>query len=354
MLHGMKTVLFVLLLSLGMTLTHANIATHTYEVEKGWVTYDVYGGGALTPETNLTLRGQAILKFKDKGTTLLYHEKGIVQILGALKGKQKIESLEKQTDEALYTVDFENESIQEHKNSIANTIKQQDTKNLKKTGEDRVAGLQCDTWEGNGIKLCLHKGIVLKAESEILGISYHKVAVSVDFDIDTSEEAFALPDFPMENFALFHSTLKTKMNRNAKCFTDVLKDVAETIEKKVIKHDHHYGIGQKEKTALLNKIGQKIYAYQKKILPELLYSMRVSRECLQLAETVPMANECMSETRRIKEELGSDENTFILLWDDTIKAEVLDKLEDDITYLQSRMPCIERSKNITDLSACMS
>lgn len=337
----------------GLSLLHADITLPQYGVEKGLIVYDVYGGGPLTPETNLTLEGNASLRFSNFGKTLISGEEGIVLTSGALQSRQAIKNLEKQTSNALFTVDFQNEKIQERKNSISNALKSGESKDLNNTGQEEVAGVTCDVWQGQGIRKCLYKGIPLKIESDVLGISYHKVARIVDFDTNSTSEAYELPDFPVEDFALFNSAIKTKNEAKAKCYTDVLKDVAYSVEQKVVKSGNKLGIDAKEKTEYLNKIGQKIYKNQKQLLPKLLLSMKETRECLQTVENTFDANECIERFSKLKEQLGSDENHFIVLWDEKKKNEFLDKIEDSINDLQSRIPCIDRSKNITDLSSCM-
>ena len=352
MYHGLRATLILTFLA-SSTFLYATMEKHTFEVEKGVVIYDIYGGGMLTPETNLTLHGQATLRFKDWGTTLLSKEKGIVITSGALKSKQSIVSLEKQTKEALYTVDFKNKKIHERKNSISNALKEHDTNGLKKMGEDEVLGLKCTVWEGRGVRKCLYKGLPLKIESDVLGISYHKIASEVAFDVNSSSDKCMLPNFPKENFALFNTTLKTKNETKAKCFTEVLKDVAYTVEKKVVKHGNHLGINQKEKTLFLNKIGKKIYEYQEGLLPKFLVSMKKTRECLQSVENTLDANHCLDEYNTLKKKIDEDETSSIILWNEKHKNLFLDKMENRINQLESRMPCIHRSKNITDLSACM-
>jgi len=353
MFRGLKaTFIFTFLAS--STMVYASMTKQAFEVEKGLVTYDIYGGGALTEETNLTLHGNAILRFKDWGSTLLAEDEGVVETSGALNSKQSIMSLEKQTGDAVYTVDFKNEKIHERKNSLSSTLQELSTEGLKKVGEDKVAGLVCDLWEGRGVRKCLHKGLPLKIESEILGISYHKVATEVVFDIKKSTEAFELPAFPRASFGLFNTTTKTKNASQVKCFTDVLRDVAFAVEKEVIKNGHKHGIGKKEKITLLNKIGKKIFLEQKELLPELLISMREARECLSVGnDTVVEVNQCIEPLNYIKEKLGTEESEYIVAWDEQKKNEFLDKLEDEIVYLESRMSCIKRTQNITDLSACM-
>ena len=55
----------------------------------------------------------------------------------------------------------------------------------------------------------------------------------------------------------------------------------------------------------------------------------------------------------MKAQLGTKENDYIILWDEKRKNTLLDKIEEDLIDLQSRMTCINRAKNITDLSDCM-
>ena len=346
-------VIFLLTSLLSFVSLHADIFDHTFKIEKGRVTYDITGGGVLTNETNLSLKGKATLRFKDWGTTLLFEDEGVVITSGALKSKQKIESLEKQTKDAVYTVDFKNKKIHKRKNSVSNALKEYNTEGLKKIGQENIVGLNCDIWEGHGVRKCLYKGIPLKIESEILGITYRKVATNIRFDTNNSAESCMLPDFPKENFALFNSALKTKNNMKAKCFTEVLKDVAYIVEKKVEKNGYRLGIGKQEKTLFLNKMGQKIFEYQKTLLPDLLRSMKETRACLQMGDNPFAANKCMEHFSRMKDKLGTGEDDYIILWKEKRKNKLLNKIEDEVIYLEARISCIKRANNITDLSKCM-
>jgi len=349
-----RTKIFILMMMIGYgSVLSAETATHKYEIEKGIVHYDIKGGGALTKETNLTLKGTAKLRFRDWGLTQLAEEKGTVLTTGALQSKQMIKSFEKQTKESLFTVDYKNETIHERKNSISHSLKERETHGLEKTGEEIVAGLPCDIWEGQGIKKCIYNGLPLKLESEVLGIYYRKVATDVEFDINVTKAQCTMPDYPLEDFALFTSTIKTKNKSKAECFTDVLVDVAHSVEQKVADNNNRLGINEKEKTQFLNKIGQKIYEHQKALLPEFLKSMKKTRECLQTVETPSDANICLKRFNQMKKTLGREDDDLIILWDDKRKSTLLEKLEDELIYLQARMSCVNRSKNITDLSSCM-
>ncbi len=83
-----------------------------------------------------------------------------------------------------------------------------------------------------------------------------------------------------------------------------------------------------------------IYEQQKELLPELLKSMQETRACLQTGEDPFTANECIENFSRMKAQLGTEEEDYIILWDDKRKNILLDKVEEEIIDLESRMPCV--------------
>ena len=86
--HYMKT---ILLFGVG-TLLHAEVSTQPFDVESGMVYYEIRGGAQLTPETNLSIKGEAKLRFKEWGEVKLEEESGIVVTTGAIKHKQHVKS----------------------------------------------------------------------------------------------------------------------------------------------------------------------------------------------------------------------------------------------------------------------
>ena len=185
-----------------------------------------------------------------------------------------------------------------------------------------------------------------------MDISYKKVATSVTFDINTSSKNCLTPDFPLKEFALFKGNIKTKTSYTTDDFCKVL----QSVDKQTIDINHKYiakNIEDKERKKFINHIAKDIFKRQKKILPQLLMAMKETRECLQTGENPFEANQCIEKFSDMKRSLGSKENDYIILWDKKRKEILLDKIEDEVNFLQSRMACIKRSKNITDLSTCM-
>lgn len=346
--HQIKTILVATCIG-SATLLQAEVGTHPFDVESGMVLYEISGGAQLTPETNLSIKGNAKLRFKEWGEIKLEEESGVVLTTGAIKHKQHVKRFEKQTKDTVITADFENEQLLERKKGSNG---HDETASLVKKGQENVAGILCDVWEGTSIKKCIYKNIVLKLESHVLDVSYVKVATKAVFDINTSDEECAVPDYPVQEFALIKDNIKTKNTYKAENFCKILKEADFDFNE----DNRSYGtskISDKERKKFINYIAKDIYERQKELLPNLLQSLRETRACLQTGEDPFSANECIEHFSRMKALLGTEQDDYIILWDEKRKNILLDKIEDELIDLQSRIPCVKRSKNITDLSACM-
>ena len=335
-----------------LTLLHAEVISHPFEVESGMVIYEIYGGTQLTAETNLSISGNAKLRFKDWGDIRLEEENGMVLTTGAIKHKQYVKRFEKQTKDTVITADYKNEQLLERKKGSGSENTPDETEGLTKKGQEDVAGILCDVWEGPGVKKCIYKGIVLKSESHVYDVSYVKVARKVQFDMNTSAEECEVPDYPVQEFALFKDNIKTKNQYKVDNFCKVLKETAKVFKDNNISYRVN-NMADEKRQKFINHISQDIYKRQKELLPALLYSMKKMRECLQTGEDPFTANQCIENFSRMKVQLGTEEDDYIILWDEKKKNDMLDKIEDELIDLQSRIPCVNRAKNITDLSTCM-
>ena len=336
----------------GVTLLHAEPVSHPFEIESGMVIYEIYGGTQLAAETNLSIKGNAKLRFKEWGEVRLEEEKGMVLTKGAIKHKQYVKRLEKQTKDSVITADYKNEQLMERKKVKGKENYEDESHGLVKTGQQSVADILCDIWEGPGIKKCIYKGIVLKSESHVFDVSYVKVATEALFDINTSDTECEVPDYPIQEFALFKDKVQTKNQYKVDNFCKVLKDTAYELKDNNITYNTN-NIADEKRQKFINHISRDIYKRQKELLPALLLSMKKMRECLQTGENPFEANQCIAHFSRMKVQLGTEEDDYIILWDDKRKDALLDKIEDELIDLQSRMPCVNRAKNITDLSTCL-
>ena len=347
----LKTI--VLLTAVGsFGLLCAAVKPPPFEIESGMITYDIRGSAQLTPETNLSVKGSATFHFKEWGEIKVEEVNGVVETQGAIEYKETVKRFEKETKDKIITADFENEQLLERKkSSIKKDIQSIQTNYLDHNGTETIAGLLCDVWEGVGVKKCIYKGIVLKLESHVYGVSYVKVATNVVFDINTSENC-ELPDYPVQQFGLFRGNIKTKNIFKTEKFCTVINDVASDIkENKSNDVVSHFGDQAREK--FINRISRDIFEKKQTHLLQLLQTMKKMRECLQTVENPFEANQCIEHFSRMRLKLGNDENDYIILWDEKRKNSLLDKIEEEIIELESRIACVKRAKNITDLSTCM-
>ncbi len=332
--------------------TYLHAQTNKFDVESGVITYEIIGGGKLTKETNLSIDGRAQLRFREWGNVMLLEERGTVITTGAIKHKQEIKKLERQTHDKIISVDYKNEQILKRKKSKAISSMGEETEGLIQQGEEEVAGHKCKVWVGPGIQKCVYKGVLLKQESHILGISYVKVATQALFDVNLSKEECTVPNYPIHEFGFFKESIQTKSTTKVDNFCEILKEISFDINEDHV-HFTKVNLEDRERQKFINYIGRDIFEKQKELLPKLLDALKDTRACLQTGDNPFEANECLEHFSQLKEQLGTKEDDYIILWDEQLKNELLDKIEDEVIYVQSRIPCVNRAKNITDLSSCM-
>jgi len=332
---------------------NAEINTHVYDVAKGMVRYEILGGARLTHETNLNMQGSSTLRFKKWGELKLEEDEGIISTSGAIRSVQQIKRLEKHTEDTIITVDFENKQLLERKKSKTVSSHQKETNGLIQRGQEVIAGYLCKVWIGPGMTKCLYKGVLLKQESVVLGVSYSKIAKEASFDINVSDDKYLVPNYPVQVFSLYKDTSKTKSLTTPQDVCKIFKDVVYEVDEKNGTYDSPFNIDDKRRKKFVNKIAEGIFKSQKKVLPEMLLAMKKNRECLHLSENLFDLKKCVTLFKEKKKEFGILENDYHIFDDLQSKNQMLDKIEDAIIDLQPRIPCVKRSLNITDLSYCM-
>jgi hypothetical protein len=322
-------------------------------VEKGMVRYEILGGARLTNETNLNIQGTSILRFKKWGDVKLEEDEGIVSTSGAIHSVQQIKRLEKHTEDTIITVDFENTQLLERKKGKTVSSHEKETKGLLQRGQEVIAGHLCKIWIGPSITKCLYKGVLLKQESVVLGVSYLKVAKEALFDINVSDEKCLVPNYPVQAFSLYKDTFKTKSLTSSQDVCKIFKDVVNEVDEKNRTYASPISIDDKRRKKFVNKIAEGIFKSQKIVLPEMILAMKKNRECLHLSEDLFDLKKCVDIFEERKRELGIVDDNYHIFDDLQTKDQMLDKIEDAIIDLQPRIPCVKRSANITDLSNCM-
>ncbi|MEY3090897.1 MAG: hypothetical protein RL113_1213 [Pseudomonadota bacterium] len=343
-IDGMKS--FLVFMSIALC-AYADTSSHLYEKESGMILYEIKGGTKVTPETKLTIHGESKLRFKDWGNVRLEEESGFILLTGAIQHKQYVKRLEKHTKDTVITADYDNEQLLERKKNAEDRDANSETSNLMKIGVAKVAGLMCDVWVGNGVKKCIYDNILLKLEAHVLDVTYVKEAVEVTFDINTSNEQCTVPDYPLQEFALFNDKIKTTHDTKTENFCKVLKDISLGISPENVNFIAK-GNSTAEREKFLNEITKDIFARQKKLLPELLQQLKVARVCIQKSTNMSNVYQCLTPYKEVKRQMGVQPEIKV-----EDKEGVFDQIEDEFIELQSRISCVDRSKNIIDLSGCM-
>jgi len=354
MLAVSKLKSLILFLIIGNSfLLSAGLSGKKFDVETGVVLFKISGGGQLTDDVNISIKGEGKLRFKDWGVMALVEENYEEITTGVIKDINKIQICEKFEDKQRFDVDFETEKILERPMPKGN-FRDYYLNDMLKTGEEMIAGYPCDVWEGKGVKKCLHKGVPLLVEHYLFGVYYQKKAVDVKFNIKTKPSKCMLPDFPVEKFALFKTNIKTKNNKLPKELSQIIIRVSKELNKYISENKlTQDDLNTHQKRIWQDKLGQNIFEVQKKFLPKFLETMKNARVCLQQVESANEANACILEVINMKKKVSESSDNTIASWDEKNKRAVLDTFDENIFILESKMKCIRGAENISDLSACM-
>lgn len=319
------------------TSMYAKSDKNYYAIEQGSIVYEVSGSTQFSPETNLSIDGKMALRFKDWGNTKVEEENGVLLMYGTLEHRQNVKNFIKYSDDKMITVDYDNEQLIVGK-VTSKQMQDNRTENLEMIGKKTIAGFECEVWKGASVEKCIYKGLVLSIESRVYNAHYLKVATSIVLDENMTENDFALPDYPVHKIGFLNKYQKNQKLQKSNSFT------------KAVKKEHS---DEDNKSNFLIHLGEDIFNQQKKLLPELLLLMKKTRESLQSVENPFEDTHCLERFSEMNIYNGSDKEEYILLWGEENKEILLNRLEDDLLSLQSKIPCIKRAKNILDLSVCM-
>ncbi len=192
-----------------------------YEVKSGEIHYSIKTNGKVMGGT-VSGTGTEKLIFKDWGALEIVEEKSSTTTKINVFGHQKnetstVHTLNKLDNGDSYSVDFDAKVIYKNKDLAMEMTKMfQPDKDAgkvgksmlegmggKKVGNETFLGYECEIWEAMGTKQWIYKGVTLKLEANVMGITTSKEATSAKFNISIPNTAFDLPDFPvtkMEGF----------------------------------------------------------------------------------------------------------------------------------------------------------
>lgn len=201
----MKKISSILILLLVFCATYSFADMKRYLVKSGEVKYKITGNVSfMGMDTNLD--GESSLYFKDYGAVEVTKEKIIQVIMGQ---KEIEEDITKFENGMVYSVDLDEKIIYKHKipvdtdYAIFKKRGEDSLKSLggKKVGSDKIAGYKCTIWELSDSIICLYKGIPLKIETSVMGITQIQTATKAKFNILIDNDKFELPDYPIKSMS---------------------------------------------------------------------------------------------------------------------------------------------------------
>jgi len=367
-----RVTISLLILLFGGILTAGTNETKLYDVKSGKVEYTIKGSGEIMGQKIQTI-GKKRLIFDHYGAQNLTEENKVEkQVIMGQKKINKTHTLIYLKGGMMYQADFNRKRIIRMENiGMAMAGMMGGGKNMqqtgesmmkqmggKKTGTDKVLGYTCDIWELMGTKQCIYKGVLLRVETNIMGIKNTEVATKAEFDISLSKDDFKLPDFPiydMEGNKLDKNKLDAmdvKQNEEMsqeiadgeKAMTAAIGALKESgfnmnnpdakmtkAQEEAMKKAMIDAMGGEK--AIVEKEKQKIYAEIKE-LPAV-------KKCYSNANTAAQANAC-------EEKFNSEYPEHYTIWNEHKKREILHELD----QFEKTLPCIEKARTFEMLKSC--
>ncbi|WP_121626904.1 hypothetical protein [Poseidonibacter antarcticus] len=240
----------------------------------------------------------------------------------------------------------------------------------KKIGIDKVLGYECEVWSLMGTEQCLYKGIPLKVQSNIMGIKNTEIATKIEFDLPINKDIYKLPTFPIidsisgtnidrDQLDKMDETDKKNAIKNR---TD-LDNLTQTLQESQKKIKANPNMSEEEQKRLLietmsnSKDMKSQFEKQKEMMPKAITLMKFYRDCLQDAKSKADAQSCDKRGQALAKKLGideefNDEEEDKRAWTKEGRRTIVLEINEEIKNIESRLPCIQKAKNMMDLMNC--
>jgi hypothetical protein len=186
-----------------------------YKVKSGIIIYNIATSGKVMGSV-ISGSGTEKLYFKDWGAIELLEEESITTTKMKMFGQKSTETENVHTISKLdngesYHVDFKKKEIYAGRDMAMDMVKMfhptsdagetgksmTDGMGGKVIGNETFLGYDCEIYDLMGSKQWIYKGVTLKMEVTVMGITTIKTATSAKFDVSISNSYFELPDFPI-------------------------------------------------------------------------------------------------------------------------------------------------------------
>ncbi len=191
-----------------------------YHIKSGIVKYKTRINGKVMGST-IEGTGTQELYFKNWGAMELKKsdEKKIthINIFGQKKTEvEHTKTIDKLDNGKSYSVDEKNKVIYVRQDPAINMLKNMGQEDIakagenmlkslggKKTGTEKVIGYTCDVWQIPGGKQWIYKGVPLKIQMSLMGITTTNEATEAKFNVPVPDKYFVLPDYPVQQMPGF-------------------------------------------------------------------------------------------------------------------------------------------------------
>jgi hypothetical protein len=148
------------------------------------------------------IHGHKTLYFEDYGNMEVQETEETSTMMGRTEKEHRLVKIQ---DGIFYSVNYKPKIITKQDMSKMNKEMTKMGKEImksmggKKVGKGEVLGLPCEVWEVTGTKRWFYKGITLKVEINIMGMTRKEEATEVKFGVSIPSEKLKLPDYPTQS-----------------------------------------------------------------------------------------------------------------------------------------------------------
>ncbi len=224
----------------------------------------------------------------------------------------------------------------------------------RKIGTDKVLGYTCDVWELMDTKQCIYKGVTLKVESNIMGMTNREIATETKFDIALSADDFKLPNFPVQEGAAPMGqvpdrqsggmTMPQPSETDIAKMAEAVKVMSAAMQKSGIDMNKP-NMSAEDQHKLENALMGALMPQMKQQLIEQEKAMQFAKRCLTEANTLNQAQKCASKVDAMMGEAGEP----LERWDARTKEETLHEIDRAL----AGVACAKKAHTPQAIERCM-
>ncbi len=363
----MKLKILTLLLFSSLSTLFAQNIFKRYNVPSAMVFYDVKVS-SFDNNLNSQVRGIARLVFDNYGLRELKEEDLEEVQRGDFNDTRSKHNIVKIDHGTIYSVDFDEKTIYKTRDKdldlaitqnldltheVINSLKRS---GAKKIATKKIAGLECDVWELGDQQICLYDNTIpLEIRVENAGFLSEQKAVQVVLNKPIPPKEFALPNFKIVEDDAYSNDRSSLVRMQD--YLQSVKDLRTELAKKGIDlNDKNLTITPKLEKDIINILGKRYLAKQKKYLPDLIKALEKEKICIQNAQNKEEAKKCIEPVEAINNKLGDRTNYFhlneIAQLTPEIKAKIIEQIDQELRDTKVTNACVDKYSKTTDVIIC--